>query len=503
MTSRVFSTPAVKGYSNASLYYFKRSAHSNPGFAKYMTRFGGEKIPTAGLADTYPGTPELTGKPNTDPVTTNITTLPNGIRVASIYSPSPVVSVGVYVTSGSRHETRAETGTTHFLKHLAFQSTRTMPGVMNTRYFEYIGANFTATAAREHILFETEVLQEHGNEVLGVLGELLHPRVLYHEVERQKPNIEEESTILSLDPVTSLFESVHRLAFRNRGLGKPLIAAHDNIHHLSHESLANYVSNHYKKSNTTIVVSGIPHDELVATIESKFAPETGSPIHVESAKPSEPSEPSKYIGGEAAYPSAGNTHIALAFEGVATKDRKDAAALAVLQKLLGGGLQSTRDAPGAGLQSRLHNNIVVPNKSVRSVYAFNISYSDTGLFGVYAEVAGDVRKVVESVVKEVSLVLGSIETSELDRAKQSVKADILSTKRLDTLHFVADQALSGASSIITPEAHAKSIDSITASDITRVARRVFSSRPTLVVQGDVSSVPQVETIQATLAGKSK
>jgi len=205
----------------------------------------------------------------------------------------------------------------------------------------------------------------------------------------------------------------------------------------------------------------------------------------------------------ASVPNGGDTHLALAFEGVPGKDQKDAVALAVLQQLLGGGAQYTRDGPGAGVQSRLNVKVVAPNKNVKSALTFNIPYSDTGLFGIYAQVSDNVPKVVELLVSEVGSVLDSVSAEELGRAKQLLKADLLTRKRVETLHFIGEQALAGSSTITTPEQQASAVDGVTEADIKRVARRVFSSAPTLCVIGDVSSVPQIDGIKTTLAKKTQ
>jgi len=495
MAFRLFAPLVKTARPSGSLFFHKRSAH-NPGFQKYSARLG-ERLPSAGLAEIYPGTPSASTETQpTGPRTANITTLSNGIRVASISSTNPIASLGVYITAGSRSETRHDAGVTHFLKHLAFKSTTNRPAIQLTRDIEQLSATFSATAAREHILFEAQVLQDNATPLISILGDLLHPRVLYHEVERQKPWVEEEVSHLSADPATTLIEIVHREAFRNHGLGQPLVAPEYNIHHVSHEHIYSFVNAHYTTNNTVVVGVGLPHEELVEQVQQSFAGLTPSNA------PTKP-EPSKYVGGEASVPAGGNTHIALAFEGVASKSQKDGAALAVLQHLLGGGAQNTRDGPGVGLQSRLNLNVVAPNASVQSALTFNIPYSDTGLFGFYAEVSADVPKTIESLVSEIVSVLGEVDTTALTRAKQLLKTYILSASRSDVLHFVGEQAVGGASSIATPEQYAVSIDSISAEDVTRVARQVFSSAPTLVVLGDVSSVPSVDSIRETLTKKTK
>lgn len=50
-----------------------------------------------------------------------VTTLPNGVRVASENTPGHFSAVGVYVDAGSRYESAATRGVSHILDRLAFK----------------------------------------------------------------------------------------------------------------------------------------------------------------------------------------------------------------------------------------------------------------------------------------------------------------------------------------------------------------------------------------------
>ena len=52
---------------------------------------------------------------------TDVSTLDNGLRVASEEWDTPTASVGVYLDVGSRFETDSNNGVSHFLEHVAFK----------------------------------------------------------------------------------------------------------------------------------------------------------------------------------------------------------------------------------------------------------------------------------------------------------------------------------------------------------------------------------------------
>ncbi|CAK9165328.1 unnamed protein product [Ilex paraguariensis] len=77
---------------------------------------------------------------------TKITTLPNGIIIASEISPSPTASIGLYVDCGSIYETPLSTGATHLLEWMAFKSTKNRSHLRIVREVEAIGGHVMASA---------------------------------------------------------------------------------------------------------------------------------------------------------------------------------------------------------------------------------------------------------------------------------------------------------------------------------------------------------------------
>jgi predicted Zn-dependent peptidase len=53
-------------------------------------------------------------------------TLPNGLRVLTVpFHDTKAVTVFVFAKVGSRHETRAVNGISHFIEHMMFKGTKT------------------------------------------------------------------------------------------------------------------------------------------------------------------------------------------------------------------------------------------------------------------------------------------------------------------------------------------------------------------------------------------
>merc|ERR1711920_932696 len=100
------------------------------------------------------------------------------------------------------------------------------------------------------------------------------------------------------------------------------------------------------------------------------------------------------------------------------------AAATVLQTLLGGG-SAVSSSPGTGMTSRLSAEVVQQSPYVESCQAFNTSYSDTGLCGVYGVSQPDKAGDMCAAIAKTLTGLGSVTAEELARAKAVLKGNLL------------------------------------------------------------------------------
>jgi predicted Zn-dependent peptidase len=81
---------------------------------------------------------------------------------------------------------------------------------------------------------------------------------------------------------------------------------------------------------------------------------------------------------------------------------------------------------GAGVSSRLFQEIREKRGLAYSVYSFTSSYMDTGLWGVYAGVSKKrVMEVAELVVSEMLHLTDTLSENELERAKKHLKGNLI------------------------------------------------------------------------------
>ncbi len=206
--------------------------------------------------------------------------------------------------------------------------------------------------------------------------------------------------------------------------------------------------------------------------------------------------PSPYIGGETLLANSADTHVAIGFEGASFLD-KDIYPLRALQHLLGGGkANTTKDGVGNGNAGPLYRNIVAKNPHVKETKAFNLNYSDSGLFGVYgvAERGGNGAQLVTALAQEIQQIANSkVDSKGLERAKNQFKSSVLfNTDTSDSLvDFLGNSTLLSKQpqDLKTPTQFVEGINSVTAEDIQRVAKKILSKPPTLSAIGDVAGIP--------------
>lgn len=105
---------------------------------------------------------------------TRVTTLPNGLRVATESRfPSRVAAVGVWIDSGSRFESDATSGVTHFLERMVFKGTEKRPYRVLMEEIGGIGGQLSARTSREHTTYCAEVMAEEVPKALDVLSDML------------------------------------------------------------------------------------------------------------------------------------------------------------------------------------------------------------------------------------------------------------------------------------------------------------------------------------------
>ncbi len=414
-----------------------------------------------------------------------LTRLPSGLTIVTeCMDRVETISFGAYVGSGSRNETEAENGVSHFLEHMAFKGTATRSAAQIAEEVEAVGGHINAYTAREQTAYYVKVLKEDAALAADIIGDILtHSTFEPEELERERGVILQEIGQANDTPDDIIFDHFQSAAYPSQPLGRPVLGLEDGIRTMPRDALTAYMSRHYAHRNTVIAAAGnLEHDDIVALVQRHFADLPAEPVP--------PMLPGRYTGGEfREQRDLDQVHIVLGFPSVGFGDPDYYPAL-LLSTLLGG-----------GMSSRLFQEVREKRGLAYSIYSFAAPYMDGGLFGIYAGTGeAEAAELLPLTLEELRKVQTEVSEAELHRARAQVKASLLMSLEStgSRCEQLARQLLVHGRVIPTEETVAK-LNAITVDDIQRVAVRHFRGVPTLAAMGPADQVMGLDAIRTALA----
>ncbi len=414
-----------------------------------------------------------------------VTRLPSGLTVVTERMDRvETVSLGAYVATGTRHETEAENGVSHFLEHMAFKGTERRSASAIAEEIEAVGGHINAYTAREQTAFYVKVLKEDTALGADIIGDILsHSTFDPDELERERGVILQEIGQARDTPDDIVFDHFQETAYPSQPMGRPVLGTEEGIRSMPRDMLMGYMKRHYTMGNTVIAAAGnLDHDRFLDIVGVHFA---DLPTLLPSAAVS-----AEYRGGEFREArDLDQVHIVLGFPSVAYDD-PDYNATMLLSTLLGG-----------GMSSRLFQEVREKRGLVYSIYSFAAPAMDGGLFGIYAGTGeSEAAELVPVTLDELQKVQRDVSEAELGRARAQVKASLLMSLEStgSRCEQLARQMQVFGRVIPTAETVAK-INAVTIADVQRAATRVFRAMPTLAAMGPAGRVPGLPAITDRLA----
>ena len=136
---------------------------------------------------------------------TQVTTLPNGVRVATQKTWDETATVGLWIDAGTRYETPESNGTAHFLEHMFFKGTTRRPRLKLEQEIENLGAHLNAYTTRENTVFYGKVYKDDVNQMMDVLADITQNSTITEEA------MEEERGVILRERWRRLRRTIKRL----------------------------------------------------------------------------------------------------------------------------------------------------------------------------------------------------------------------------------------------------------------------------------------------------
>lgn len=338
-----------------------------------------------------------------------LTVLPGGLRVVTERIPSVAsASLGFFIGVGSRSETDAEAGLSHFIEHLLFRGTKDHDSSEINHLFDAMGAEINGGTDKETTSIFARLLATHLPEAFAVMAEMIW-RPTLREVDPERTVVIEEIAMYEDDPQDSVFDILGRSVFPNHPLGRPIVGRQEVVRDTPIAQIAAFHARHYVPGAVVIAAAGaVDHEEVVGWAQETWAGERkGQTVPQMLPAPETFSPTLRFINRETE-----QCHLCIGGPSLArTDDRRFA--LRLLDSIFGG-LSS----------SRLFKSVRDQHGLAYAVMSFCAEFSDTGELGLYLGTRPDnVDRALELVKEELDRLVDSPATAkELERTRENVKA---------------------------------------------------------------------------------
>ena len=202
------------------------------------------------------------------------TVLPNGLLVLTESIPwVRSVSMGVWIASGSRDESLAQNGLSHFVEHMVFKGTTSRSAQQFAREVDSIGGNLDAFTGKENICFNIKVLDEHVGAALDLLSDLvLHPTFTPEDIAREQGVILEEIKMDEDNPDYLVHETFTQKFWKGDALGRPILGTVKSVSSFTQQVVFDFYASRFTPRNMVFSAAGhLDHDEFVAQVAEHFA----------------------------------------------------------------------------------------------------------------------------------------------------------------------------------------------------------------------------------------
>jgi predicted Zn-dependent peptidase len=406
--------------------------------------------------------------------------LPSGLRVLTEQMPGALsATVGYWVPVGSRDERDDARGATHFLEHLLFKGTPTRTAFDIAVAFDEVGGEHNALTAKEHTCYYAKVRDRDLPMAIDVLADMVTSSLLDPaEFEHEREVILEELAMADDDPGDVAGERLSELVHGvDAPLGRPIGGTPDSIRAVSRDRVAEHYAEHYDASDLVITIAGaVDHDTAVEQLQTALE-RYGWSLAAGAPKPRRDGTPVAMAGGGLTLVQRPleQVNLMIGTPGLTATDPRRST-MAVLNAVL-----------GAGMSSRLFQEIREKRGLAYSVYSYASGYADAGLMALAAACAP--RKTLEVaglMLSELERLADGATDEELRRAKgQLAGGSALALEDTDTRMSRLGRAELTLGEFLDIDATLERIDRVTDADVRALAAQLASGPRSIAAVGQV------------------
>ena len=319
------------------------------------------------------------------------------------------VALGLWVRTGSRDETPAQAGVSHFLEHLLFKGTERHSAIEISELLDGMGAAANAATSKESTHLHARMLDEHTDDAFELLAEmLLGPSLPADEVDSEREVVLEELAMYDDEPQERVHDVLAEAIHGDHPLGRRVLGEAEVIRSIPVSEIASYHRAHYTSPNIVVAAAGhLEHDRIVDLAATHLRPPRGEPSQVSSNGAGTDAGPRFAFHGK----ETEQYHICFGGPGIPRADERRFA-LNVLDALFGG-----------STSSRLFREVREKRGLAYAVGSYTEQYIDRGTIAMYVGTREEnVQEACEIIGRELGRIRDKgVTLEELERAKEHVK----------------------------------------------------------------------------------
>ena len=372
-------------------------------------------------------------------------------------------SVGIWVRSGSRHESAPLNGISHFIEHTLFKGTSKRTSREIAVESDAIGGHVDAFTSREVASYYVKVLDQHLPRAFDLLADLItSPNFADEELDRERNVVLEEIKMVEDTPDDLVHEVFVANFWPDHPLGRSILGTAETLSTFDHNRVVEFFNNVYTPRNLVVAGAGnLHHAAFVDMVSGYLNDLTDRPAKRTVSAPSS-AAPRIILSKELE-----QAHLILGAR-CPSMTSEDRYSVHVLNVILGG-----------GMSSRLFQTIREDHGLAYAVYSGVNTYTDAGYLSMYAATSPEqISEVIRLSVEEFGKFRDEAVTeAELQRAKDQLKVSIMlslesTSARMSNLarqeiffgrQFTLDEIL-------------ERIDRVTTQDVQRMAREIFGGK---------------------------
>jgi len=347
--------------------------------------------------------------------------LDNGMKVVVIPDTrAPVVTHMVWYRVGAADEPPGVSGIAHFLEHLMFKSTDTIPMGEFSKIVARLGGQDNAFTSQDATAYFQRISKDRLEQMMTMEADrMVNLRLTEKEVLTEREVIlEERRSRVENNPSAILVEQMDAALYLSHPYGTPIIGWKHEMAELSREDALAFYERFYAPNNAILVVAGdVTVDEVRTLAEKTYGKiPNNDAIGGARARPTEPPHvaPRRITlkDPRAGKPSVTRYYLAPSYK---TAEPGEAEALEVLLKIM-----------ASGSTSRLYRQAVVENKTASNAGGWYAGDGyDSGKISFYG-IAAD-GSDLDAVEAEFDAVVADVQENgvteaELARAKTKLKS---------------------------------------------------------------------------------